>query len=208
MSRRSVAQRLFAQGQTCMRSLSTTPQLQAQITGRPGEDCPSISNTHQSALNGKMVVRCACNVRRSSVSDHMAHFMHALAMCVCRVCFAITVSMPLAQVPERLLMGPGPSNAHPAVLAAQSLPLLGALLPPCIMLLACQKPSSNPRAPWMSRLCRTSWRALSVTISEWQKCCYRAPAPAIPEDHGRHSGGTALHLPDRQQVHPAGHGHW
>lgn len=31
-----------------------------------------------------------------------------------------------SQVPERLLMGPGPSNAHPAVLAAQALPLLGA----------------------------------------------------------------------------------
>jgi alanine-glyoxylate transaminase/serine-glyoxylate transaminase/serine-pyruvate transaminase len=76
-----------------MRSLSTTPQLQAQITGRPGEDCPSISNTHQSALNGKMVV------------------------------------------PERLLMGPGPSNAHPAVLAAQSLPLLGHLHPPFLKIM-------------------------------------------------------------------------
>jgi alanine-glyoxylate transaminase/serine-glyoxylate transaminase/serine-pyruvate transaminase len=29
------------------------------------------------------------------------------------------------QVPARLLMGPGPGNAHPRVLAAQSLPLLG-----------------------------------------------------------------------------------
>lgn len=38
----------------------------------------------------------------------------------------------IIQVPERLLMGPGPSNAHPAVLAAQSLPLLGALRMLCI----------------------------------------------------------------------------
>ncbi|KAK9813216.1 hypothetical protein WJX72_010906 [[Myrmecia] bisecta] len=34
------------------------------------------------------------------------------------------------QVPARILMGPGPSNAHPRVLAAQSLPLLGHLHPP------------------------------------------------------------------------------
>lgn len=31
----------------------------------------------------------------------------------------------LMQVPQRILMGPGPGNAHPRVLAAQSLPLLG-----------------------------------------------------------------------------------
>lgn len=34
------------------------------------------------------------------------------------------------QVPQRLLMGPGPANAHPRVLAAQSLPLLGHMHPP------------------------------------------------------------------------------
>eukprot|EP00877_Chromochloris_zofingiensis_P003269 jgi/Chrzof1/12943/Cz07g13110.t1 len=34
------------------------------------------------------------------------------------------------QVPSRLLMGPGPSNAHPRVLAAQALPLLGHMHPP------------------------------------------------------------------------------
>jgi len=33
-------------------------------------------------------------------------------------------------VPDRLLMGPGPSNAHPSVLAAQALPLLGHMHPP------------------------------------------------------------------------------
>ena len=33
-------------------------------------------------------------------------------------------------VPSRLLMGPGPANAHPRVLAAQSLPLLGHMHPP------------------------------------------------------------------------------
>jgi hypothetical protein len=33
-------------------------------------------------------------------------------------------------VPARLLMGPGPGNAHPRVLAAQSLPLLGHMHPP------------------------------------------------------------------------------
>lgn len=34
-----------------------------------------------------------------------------------------------AQVPSRVLMGPGPSNAHPRVLAAQALPLLGHMHP-------------------------------------------------------------------------------
>ncbi|KIZ02593.1 Serine--pyruvate aminotransferase [Monoraphidium neglectum] len=33
------------------------------------------------------------------------------------------------EVPSRLLMGPGPSNAHPRVLAAQALPLLGHMHP-------------------------------------------------------------------------------
>ncbi|EIE23124.1 alanine-glyoxylate transaminase [Coccomyxa subellipsoidea C-169] len=34
------------------------------------------------------------------------------------------------KVPSRLLMGPGPVNAHPRVLAAQTLPLLGHMHPP------------------------------------------------------------------------------
>lgn len=32
--------------------------------------------------------------------------------------------------PARLLMGPGPANAHPRVLAAQTFPLLGHMHPP------------------------------------------------------------------------------
>eukprot|EP00879_Flechtneria_rotunda_P011978 GHRR01012511.1.p1 GENE.GHRR01012511.1~~GHRR01012511.1.p1 ORF type:complete len:241 (+),score=67.20 GHRR01012511.1:559-1281(+) len=36
------------------------------------------------------------------------------------------------QVPSRLLMGPGPTNAHPRILAAQCLPLLGHMHPPFI----------------------------------------------------------------------------
>lgn len=34
------------------------------------------------------------------------------------------------QVPSRLLMGPGPANANPRVLAAMTLPLLGHMHPP------------------------------------------------------------------------------
>jgi alanine-glyoxylate transaminase/serine-glyoxylate transaminase/serine-pyruvate transaminase len=37
--------------------------------------------------------------------------------------------LPRLEVPERLLLGPGPSNAHPRVLAAMSRPLLGHLDP-------------------------------------------------------------------------------
>ncbi|WIA13100.1 hypothetical protein OEZ85_006700 [Tetradesmus obliquus] len=36
------------------------------------------------------------------------------------------------QVPTRLLMGPGPTTAHPRILAAQALPLLGHMHPPFI----------------------------------------------------------------------------
>lgn len=39
------------------------------------------------------------------------------------------------QVPTRLLMGPGPTNAHPRVLSAQSLPLLGHLHPPFLAIM-------------------------------------------------------------------------
>lgn len=39
------------------------------------------------------------------------------------------------KVPSRLLMGPGPTNAHPRVLSAQSLPLLGHLHPPFLAIM-------------------------------------------------------------------------
>jgi len=41
----------------------------------------------------------------------------------------------LAQLPQRLLLGPGPSNAHPRVLAAQAQPLLGHLDPAFLRIL-------------------------------------------------------------------------
>ncbi|GBF94809.1 hypothetical protein Rsub_07981 [Raphidocelis subcapitata] len=39
------------------------------------------------------------------------------------------------EVPQRLLMGPGPANAHPRILAAQSLPLLGHMHPPFLKIM-------------------------------------------------------------------------
>jgi alanine-glyoxylate transaminase/serine-glyoxylate transaminase/serine-pyruvate transaminase len=39
------------------------------------------------------------------------------------------------KVPTRILMGPGPTNAHPRVLAAQALPLLGHLHPPFLAIM-------------------------------------------------------------------------
>lgn len=38
--------------------------------------------------------------------------------------------LPAFDPPARLLMGPGPANAHPRVLAAQCYPLLGHMHPP------------------------------------------------------------------------------
>lgn len=40
-----------------------------------------------------------------------------------------------SQVPGRLLMGPGPTNSHPRILAAQALPLLGHMHPPFIKIM-------------------------------------------------------------------------
>jgi len=40
-----------------------------------------------------------------------------------------SLQAPIAVPPEKFLMGPGPSNAHPRVLQAQALPLLGHLHP-------------------------------------------------------------------------------
>ncbi|KAF8062065.1 Agxt [Scenedesmus sp. PABB004] len=39
------------------------------------------------------------------------------------------------EVPQRLLMGPGPANAHPRILAAQALPLLGHMHPPFLKIM-------------------------------------------------------------------------
>jgi alanine-glyoxylate transaminase/serine-glyoxylate transaminase/serine-pyruvate transaminase len=38
-------------------------------------------------------------------------------------------------VPQRILMGPGPANAHPAILTAQALPLLGHMHPPFLKIM-------------------------------------------------------------------------
>ncbi|GAX73666.1 hypothetical protein CEUSTIGMA_g1117.t1 [Chlamydomonas eustigma] len=38
-------------------------------------------------------------------------------------------------VPQRILMGPGPANAHPRILAAQALPLLGHMHPPFLAIM-------------------------------------------------------------------------
>ena len=57
------------------------------------------------------------------------------------------------QVPPRLLMGPGPANAHPRVLAAQSLPLLGHMHPPFIKIMDGEPDPEQPLY-LMSRLCR------------------------------------------------------
>lgn len=48
---------------------------------------------------------------------------------------AFRTSQGVIEVPSRLLMGPGPANAAPRVLAAQSLPLLGHLHPPFLKIM-------------------------------------------------------------------------
>lgn len=86
------------------------------LSGRPGEVLPAISTLHQKGLGEAMVVRLA----RIDSSPH-ACIIPALGL---------TFFLMVSQVPDRLLMGPGPSNAYPSVLAAQTLPLLGHMHPP------------------------------------------------------------------------------
>ena len=43
--------------------------------------------------------------------------------------------MSLVSLPHRLLLGPGPSNVHPRVLAAQAQPLIGHLDPAFLAML-------------------------------------------------------------------------
>ena len=45
------------------------------------------------------------------------------------------VTLPSFDPPARLLMGPGPANAHPRVLAAQVFPLLGHMHPPYLKIM-------------------------------------------------------------------------
>ena len=44
-------------------------------------------------------------------------------------------TLPAFDPPARLLMGPGPANAHPRVLAAQCFPLLGHMHPPYLKIM-------------------------------------------------------------------------
>lgn len=78
--------------------------------------------SHVSAIDGR---RHACTgsifltgstCRNEPVVSMRTVFANARQRVTCR-----------RQVPNRLLMGPGPSNSHPRVLAAQTLPMLGEL---------------------------------------------------------------------------------
>jgi len=48
---------------------------------------------------------------------------------------ALRPTPSLLEVPSRLLMGPGPSNAHPRAMAAMTLPLLGHMHPPFLAIM-------------------------------------------------------------------------
>lgn len=43
------------------------------------------------------------------------------------------------QVPKKTLLGPGPSNPHPAIIEAMTLPILGYLHPEFLAVSSCQK---------------------------------------------------------------------
>ena len=90
---------------------------------------PPVDSTHAGALASKMVVS----------ASHCCLLQRLFCLAVWQMlrvvrCMETRVACEL-QVPDRLLMGPGPSNAHPTVLATQSLPLLGHMHPPFLKIM-------------------------------------------------------------------------
>lgn len=76
----------------------------------------------------------------------------ARSLLACTAASSVTTECPLIQVPERLLMGPGPSNAHPAVLAAQSLPLLGAVSAAAMLVPGKVQQNAKGRSCWKTTM--------------------------------------------------------
>ena len=108
------------------------------------------------------------------------------------------------QVPARLLMGPGPANAHPRVLAAQTLPLLGE----CVAL-GHDSCGHNCAIGGFhgSKMLLQDRRAVhlhgSSAVCVNLFCLRHRPhAPSVLQDHGRDPDGLALFVSDQQQVHP------
>lgn len=102
------------------------------LGARPGEEVPAVKG--DAGIKGPIQVRLVLHggsIRRhwsvcsASLHDHScAHVAHDLQLVPQWLCTYMFLSC--LQVPNRLLMGPGPSNSHPRVLAAQTLPMLGA----------------------------------------------------------------------------------
>lgn len=116
-------------------------------SARPGEPTPAISDTHRGPT-GVLEVRHAA-ARSNSWRDcdptalDIAHIDDSAAPSCCQrmrralhhpaawpvriapSAIAATPTCHVPQIPQRFLMGPGPANADPRILAAQSLPLLG-----------------------------------------------------------------------------------
>ncbi|PSC74696.1 alanine-glyoxylate transaminase [Micractinium conductrix] len=73
----------------------------------------------------------------------LAFSVRALAVCAVPSCGGAAAAVDdsfrgptgVLEVPQRFLMGPGPANAHPRILAAQSLPLLGHMHPPFLAIM-------------------------------------------------------------------------
>ena len=98
------------------------------ITHRQHVDTPARTLT---GLRSKHSVSCKLfQIPRGAIQTQTASFSTSATSRM-----SATISEPPAclaepiNVPSKLLMGPGPSNAHPRVLAAGALPLLGHLHP-------------------------------------------------------------------------------
>ena len=117
-------------------------------------------------------------------------------------------SVPIA-VPKRILMGPGPSNAHPRVLAAQ-----GEVVVHCERLVPMRQKGRESREAREKEARRLSFfyghqkekkrSPTSTSTSSSLRLSNHHPspppprphAPAIPRDHGRDQAGPVVAVPD------------
>ena len=101
----------------------------AQLAHQATDASPQHTSTANSLHNSTQLANSYNSKNTSSPSSHPCSTAtpHTLSVC--------TLHGHTPQVPQRLLMGPGPANAYPRILAAQALPLLGHMHPPFLKIM-------------------------------------------------------------------------
>lgn len=98
--------------------MTVSNKLRALEQPHPAPSAPGLASSNSTRLE------CSAQFTALTAADSNATRLLFDYMCVI-----------MLQVPQRLLMGPGPANAHPRILAAQALPLLGHMHPPFLKIM-------------------------------------------------------------------------